>query len=73
MRVAHGYCDSRMPEQLLNCHAVEEFLESDDPCGSSDEKLNPARVARYVRLFLLCNPHLARVCAYRARKHLLAH
>jgi hypothetical protein len=68
--IAAFHLDKARPK-VLDLGAVKELVEGGDPSGSPDEKLYSTRIACYVRLFLLCDPHFARVGAYRARKHLL--
>lgn len=41
MRVAHGYCDRRMPEQLLDRHYIHASIQK------SGSKCVPERVPRY--------------------------
>ena len=57
--------------QILGIGAVEQSVEGGDSGRTSNEKLNPARIADHIRFLLLGNPHFARVHAYRARKHSL--
>jgi hypothetical protein len=58
--------------QVFDLPTVEQSVESGDSGRTSDEELNPTGIASYVWFLLLRDPHLSRIRAYRARKHLLS-
>jgi hypothetical protein len=55
--------------QVFDVTSIKQSVKCGDSGRASNEELNSTRVARYVRLALLGNPHLTRVRTNRARKH----